>query len=226
MQWIPVSMNGCSEANMGRLFTIGYSGLSIERFLEILKRYGVDVLCDVRSVPYSRFRPEYSRRALKVSLNQSGIKYAFFGNELGARPKERNVYVDGQAKYDLIAQTDFFQSGLDRLRKGVSDHNLALMCSERDPLECHRGILVSRHLPDLRSCISHIQTNGRIESQEEFERRLVALHHLTPPPLLEGLESWGKAVRGAYDKQGATIAFTEAKVEETRVDAAVEQPAA
>lgn len=198
---------------MGRLLTIGYSGLAIDRFLELLSARGVNVLCDVRSVPYSRFRPEYSRRDLKRYLNDVGIKYAFFGDELGARPKERSVYVGGQAVHNLIADKDFFKAGLNRLKKGISDHNLALLCSEREPLECHRAILVCRHLPEIRDYIVHIHTDGHVETQEELEHRLVALHNLEPLPLLGEVKSWEAVVSEAYDRQSSRIAFTEAKAE-------------
>src|SRR6266567_23542 len=109
---------------MGGLFTIGYSGLTIGRFLEFLRTHRADVLCDVRSVPHSRYRPEFSRGDLKRSLNDAGIKYAFFGAELGARPKDSSVYQKGQAVHNLIAAKEFFQSGLDRIRTGIADHTL------------------------------------------------------------------------------------------------------
>lgn len=198
---------------MGKLFTIGYSGLSIERFLELLAEREVNVLCDVRSVPYSRFRPDYSRHDLKRHLNRSGIKYAFFGDELGARPKERSVYKEGQAVHNLIAEQDFFRAGLDRLKKGVSDHNLALLCSEREPLECHRAILVCRYLPEVRDRISHIHTDGHTETQMELEDRLVALHNLKPLPLLGEERSWEQVLSEAYNRQSSRIAFTETKAE-------------
>lgn len=196
---------------MGSLFTIGYSGLTTSRFLELLRSHKTDVLCDVRSVPHSRYRPEFSRGDLKRSLNDAGIKYAFFGAELGARPKNSSVYRSGQAVHNLIAAKDFFQSGLNRIRTGVVDHTLVLLCSERDPLECHRAVLVCRHLTDLRDQIAHIHTDGRIESHVKFEQRLVAHHNLTPLPLLSGDLQWDAALCEAYDKQSSLIAFTETK---------------
>jgi uncharacterized protein (DUF488 family) len=205
---------------MAWLFTIGYSGLEIDRFLELLRERRVNILCDVRSVPYSRYRPDFSRRDLKQHLNKSGIKYAFFGNELGARPKERSVYVGGQAVHNLIAEKDFFRFGLDRLKKGIADHNLALLCSEREPLECHRSILVCRHLPEVKNHIAHIHTDGHVETHEEFENRLVASHKLTPLPLLGGANVWETALHEAYDKQSEMIAFTETKPESFAVSPA------
>lgn len=198
---------------MGRIFTLGYSGTPIDRFVSLLLSHKIEVLCDVRSVPYSRVRPEFSRRDLKQSINQAGIKYHFFGDALGARPKERSVYVGGQAVHNLIAQTSFFQAGLDRLKKGAAEHNLVLLCSEKDPIECHRAILVCRHLPEIKSIISHIHTNGRVETQEQFEGRLVKVHNRQAVPLLDERRSWGSLLEEAYDKQSDAIAFTEASVD-------------
>jgi uncharacterized protein (DUF488 family) len=209
-------MTEAGDDHMGWLFTIGYSGIAIDRFLGLLTDRHVDVLCDVRSVPYSRFRPEFARHDLKRHLNGSGIKYAFFGNELGARPKERSVYVRGQAVHSLIAETDLFKTGLDRLKKGVSHHNLALLCSEREPLECHRAVLVCRYLPEIRDQIAHIHADGRVETHVELEDRLVALHNLKPLPLLEEAKSWDIALSEAYDKQSAHIAFTETRAETSK----------
>jgi len=198
---------------MGQLFTIGYSGTPIDRFVSLLVSHKIEVLCDVRSVPYSRVRPEFSRRELKQSVNQAGIKYHFFGDALGARPKERSVYVGGQAVHNLIAQTSFFQAGLDRLKKGASDHNLVLLCSEKDPIECHRAILVCRHLPEIKSAISHIHINGRVETQEQFEDRLVKIHNRQSVPLLGERRPWESLLQEAYDKQSCAIAFSEASVD-------------
>jgi len=193
----------------GQLFTIGYSGWPLEDFLSELARHRIGIICDVRSVPYSRFRPEYSRGLLKDRLNAAGMKYVFFGDALGARPKAREVYVNGQAVYDLIARQEFFQHGLARIRTGVAQHNVTLLCMERDPIECHRAILVCRHLPDIHDRTYHIHRGGHLEPQKELETRLLALHHSLSLPLLQQERSEKNALDEAYAKQGATIAFTE-----------------
>ncbi|WP_432280447.1 DUF488 family protein [Tropicimonas omnivorans] len=167
------------------------------------------MVCDVRSTPYSHYKPDFSRGPLRQHLNAEGIKYAFFGDQLGARPKDRSCYVSGQAKYDRIARTDFFNEGINRLRVGVRKMNLALVCSEKDPIECHRAVLVCYNLPDLRGNIYHIHPDGSLECQDRFEQRLVHLHGLTPPPLLQRPGDWESAVTEAYEKQAAGIAYRE-----------------
>lgn len=194
---------------MYRIFTIGYSGLDQSTFIDFLRDNHVEVVCDVRSIPFSRRRPEFSRAPLKVGLNAGHIKYAFFGGELGARPKDRTCYEGNIAQYARIAASSFFQAGLQRLRMGASKTNLALLCSERDPIECHRAILVCRHLSEMRSNIFHIHTDGKLESQEELDERLVLLHETAPPPLLRSPGDYANGVERAYDLQGEAIAYTE-----------------
>ena len=194
---------------MGRLFTIGYSGLEMPGFIDLLVRNAITVVCDVRSTPFSKFKPDFSRGPFRRHLNTAGIKYVFLGAELGARPDDRGCYVDGQARYDRIATTEPFHLGMERVRNGVATTTLALVCSERDPVECHRAILVAHRLGPLRDTTEHIHTDGRVESQVALDARLVALHGLTPPPLLSVPGDDERALTLAYAKQADAIAYRE-----------------
>jgi len=194
---------------MGRLFTIGYSSQNSVSFTQLLKANQVDVVCDVRSTPYSSYKPDFSRREFRKFLNAADIKYTFMGDQLGARPKDRDCYVGGQATYERIARTESFKMGLERLRVGVDKLNLALVCSERDPLECHRAVLICYNLNDLRESILHIHSDGRLESQDQFEERVVNHHAAAPPPLLRGPGDWEVAVSLAFEKQAVAIAYRE-----------------
>ena len=194
---------------VGKIFTIGYSGTEIDSFLEKLVMNKIDVVCDVRSTPYSIYKPDFSRGEFRKHLNSASIKYSFFGEQLGARPKDRTVYVRGQATYEKIAETSYFTTGLDRLREGSRKLNLALVCSEKDPIDCHRACLVCYNLEDMRERIFHIHTNGELEKQDQFEQRLVDLHKLTPSPLFQKAGDWEAAVSEAYKKQASCIAYRE-----------------
>lgn len=194
---------------MGFLFTIGYSGLNSEAFADLLIKNNVDVVCDVRSTPYSSYKPDFSRGPFRAFLNKFGIKYAFMGDQLGARPADRSCYDGGQATYERISASEPFKAGLNRLRSGVGQLNLALVCSERDPLECHRAVLVCRNLYDLHPHIKHIHCDGSVETQQEFDERLVSFQNLTPPPLLQRPGDWERAVALAYERQGDGIAYRE-----------------
>lgn len=157
---------------MRPLFTIGHSTHDFSTFLGLLTRYEIEVVADVRSRPFSRF-PWFGRPALQEELKANGVRYVFLGTELGARRDERECYIGHRADYSLIAQTAAYQKGIERLRNGVSRHRIALMCSEREPLDCHRTILVCRHAKEFAD-ISHIRADGRLESHAEVEARLLS----------------------------------------------------
>ncbi len=181
---------------MTSLFTIGHSNHPIERFVALLLEHGVAALADVRSVPFSRFNPQFSQRALAKSLAEAGVDYLFLGEGLGARPKDPGCFVEGRVDYDRIAARPAFAVALAQVRKAAGARRVALMCAERAPLDCHRAILVSRHLcRDL--AIAHILADGTLEAHADLERRLVEQLGLTPPPLL-GEEAWPRAIDDAY----------------------------
>src|SRR5438132_824920 len=119
---------------MRELFTIGHSTQSWQQFLDLLSRHRIEAIGDVRSSPYSARFPQYNREILDRALRMANIRYVFLGNELGARRAERECYVEGVARYDRIARTAAFRSGLERVQTGVARFRLALMCAEKDPL--------------------------------------------------------------------------------------------
>ena len=131
-----------------QVLTVGHSNHSPEAFLALLTRHGVTALGDVRSAPWSRFNPHFNRKALSASLPAGGIAYAWLGRELGGRPDDPACYEDGGLRYDRLAQTALYRQGIARVLRGAAEHRLALMCAEKDPLHCHRALLVSRSLED------------------------------------------------------------------------------
>jgi len=135
------------------------------------------------------------------------FKYAgvFLGEELGARRSERNCYVDGVARYERIAKSPAFLSGLERVTKGIPQFRSALMCAEKDPLECHRTILVCRHLRDVAQ-IQHIRADGSLESQEDAETRLMAEERVPTDDLFAPRE---QLLARAYDQRGGKTAYHE-----------------
>ncbi len=208
-----------------KLFTIGHSNLDIKDFICFLSQHNVTALADVRSSPYSRYVSQFNKENLKNSLLNSGIKYVFLGEELGARPKDKSCYVEGKAVYENIAKTELFSHGIDRISKGSQSYNIALMCAEKDPITCHRAVLVCQHLKLLPLNINHILQDGSLESHDHLENRLLEIHKLgqatkettvqlslfdnssvqTPLPTLSSEE----ALKEAYRKQGYKIAYVE-----------------
>ena len=191
-------------ANKTEIFTIGHSNHELSRFTAFLKQHRIDVLADVRSQPYSQFNPQYNRETLATSLKSIGINYIFLGTELGARRNERECYIHGKADYHEIAKLPLFVHGLDRLRKDARTNRIAIMCSEKDPITCHRNILVCRNLrgPDI--TISHITADGSLEPNEAAETRLLKLMGLCEHDLFVSRQDM---IEQAYDLQGASIAY-------------------
>ena len=155
------------------VYSIGHSNHAIETFIAMLERHDIAVLCDVRSAPYSRHNPQYKKQALQQSLSAHGIKYVFLGKELGARSNDPNCYRDGKVQYNLIAKTGLFQSGLARLINGAETYKVAIMCAEREPLDCHRTLLVTRELERHGVSVLHILADGSLEPHAETMNRLM-----------------------------------------------------
>lgn len=155
------------------VYTIGHSTHTQEHLVDLLQRHGITALCDVRSRPYSKMNPQFNRPDLKLALAKRSIRYVFLGDELGARSKDPACYEAGRVRYDRIAQTELFRQGLHRITTGMEKFTLALMCAEKDPLYCHRTILVARHLVELDVPVKHIHADGELETQEEALARLV-----------------------------------------------------
>ena len=160
-----------------QVLTVGHSNHELGRFLDLLRQHEITALADVRSAPYSRFNPHFNLKRLSASLSTSGIAYVWLGRELGGRPDDPDCYEDGTVRYDRLAQTALYREGIDRVLRGMAEHRLALMCAEKDPLHCHRALLVSRSLADEGLEVAHILAEGGLESHESVMNRLLAAHH-------------------------------------------------
>ena len=157
------------------LYTVGHSNHPIEAFLDLLQRHGIEVLADVRSMPSSRHNPQYNKPALDLVLARHGIRYVFLGRELGARREEPGAWEGNTVSYDRTARLPAFREGLDWIRDNVDRHRLALMCAEKEPLHCHRTLLIGRELRgEFAGRIRHILADGRLEAHEDLEQRLIA----------------------------------------------------
>lgn len=155
------------------VYTIGYGSRSVEELIQLLKANGVAYLVDIRTKPYSMFKPEFSRDPLSAVLARAGIKYVFLGDSLGGMPDDPESYTDGKVDYEKLGKRPFFLSGISRIRDGASKgHVMALMCSEGKPHECHRSKLVGEILTADEIDVLHIDENGKIQSQDTVIRRI------------------------------------------------------
>jgi uncharacterized protein (DUF488 family) len=155
------------------LLTIGHSNLPADGFMALLQGAGVGAVADVRSVPFSRRFPWFSAQRLAARLQGAGIAYLPFGEALGGRPADPALYCAGVADYERMAATPRFRAGLDRLAETMGHARLCLMCAEREPLDCHRCLLVARALTERGVALGHILFDGTIEPHAATEERLL-----------------------------------------------------
>ena len=158
------------------VFTIGHSTHGIKAFIALLQRYGITKVADVRSAPYSRFNPQFNREPLAYSLAACKIEYAFLGLELGGRPDDASCYENGRVRYNHVSNTRSFQRGIERVVQDMTNHCVALMCAEKEPLECHRSLLVAQVLQERGITVKHILANSGLETHDDAMDRLLAMH--------------------------------------------------
>lgn len=187
------------------LFTIGYAPYKLPSLIEVLQRYKVTAVADVRSTPYSQFQPAFNRENLEKKIGVH-MAYVSMGEFLGARVEDKSCFgPTGVINFDAVAARNKFKEGLQRICSGLTKFRIALLCAEADPINCHRMILISRHLALSEGIdIQHILGGGSLESHFGTEKRLLALHNLQLPNLFMNYE---QRLEEAYIRQGRVIAF-------------------
>jgi uncharacterized protein (DUF488 family) len=156
------------------IYTVGHSNHPIEKLLSVLQQHDITAIADVRSTPYSRRNPQFNTKQLAAVLETNGIAYVFLGKELGARSEDPTCYDAGKVQYPRLAQTPAFNRGIERVLAGAERYRVALMCAEKEPLDCHRTVLVSRALEARDATVIHILADGSIETHHETMLRLIA----------------------------------------------------
>lgn len=188
------------------VLTIGHSTRPLDVFLDLLVQHGVTAVADVRSVPYSRWQPQFNQEPLRSALGQREISYVFLGKELGARSEDRSCYVDGRVQYRRLAATDAFKEGLARVIDGSGKEHIALMCAEGEPLDCHRTILITRELAAAGVDVLHVLPNGTLERHADAMRRLLSKLKLLQQGFFESPE---QLIERAYAEQEERIAYVD-----------------
>ncbi len=169
-----------AEVKEHPVFTIGHSNHRAEYFFALLSKHRVTVVADVRSAPYSRFSPHFNQGALADALEARSIRYVYGGRELGGRPNDPTCYDDGRVSYERVARTADFQEGIARIVRGAAEHRIALMCAEKEPLDCHRTLLVARALDEQGIEVVHILAGGDAEPHAKTMDRLMAKFGMRP----------------------------------------------
>ena len=185
------------------LLTLGHSNLPADGFLTLVQGAGVTAIADVRSVPFSRRYPWFSGPALAAHLQGAGVAYLPLGDVLGGRPRDPALYCEGVADYEKMAATPQFRGGLDRVAEAAGRFRVCLMCAEREPLDCHRCLLVTRALAERGFAVGHVLADGTIEPHGETEERLIALARV-PADLFADRN---QRLAAAYARRAGTAAY-------------------
>ena len=188
------------------VLTIGHSNHSPEAFLALLQKHGVGEVVDVRSSPYSRYTPHFNYDALNAALDEAEIGYVFLGAELGGRPADRSCYdAEGRVLYDRLADTDLFDDGIRRVMHTADERLVVLMCSEKEPLDCHRALLVARTLVERGVAVEHILADGNLENHDDAMDRLMDVFKL--PRNGDLFRSREEVIADAVSRQEKRVAY-------------------
>jgi len=188
------------------IFTIGHSTHEIDYFISLIKQHQINTIVDVRSIPYSKFTPNYNKEGLKLYLKKNNIQYIFMGDLLGARYEDKNLlFPDGKVNFKEVQKLKSFQDGITRLEKGIRmGYNISLMCSEKEAFDCHRFGLISEILTKIGINVKHIYPD-KIISQEELEKQLIKKYDKKIDYL--GLETDKTPIEQAYILRNKDIAY-------------------
>lgn len=196
--------NPRAEAADFEFLTIGHSNIPPDRFIALLQNAGIAAIADVRTTPLSRFCPWFSGKNLAPLLAQNSIGYLPYGAALGGRPQSPALYCDGVADYEAMANEPEFQTGIERLQQIMARSRVSLMCAEREPLDCHRCLLVARRLAERGLTIGHILHDGTIERHAATEQRLLALDGDGGDLFAAGQD---ERLAAAYRRRARAVAF-------------------
>jgi len=185
------SIRSAVTANAPGIYTIGHSNHSLDIFLGLLERHAIQVLMDIRSQPFSRYVTHFNYPEIEGAIERRGIQYRYMGQELGGRPQGDSFYdADGYVLYNRVAEAAFFRKGIARLEEDGTMYRVAIMCSEEDPTNCHRRLLIGRVLAGDGVPFQHIRGDGRLQTEED----------VTPPAPARAQPSlWGEAALDSGD---------------------------
>ena len=174
------------------IYTIGHSTLTAERLIELLEQNEIEAVVDVRTSPSSRHVPHFNQEPLNRLLQSCKIMYVFMGDSLGGRPEEPEYYdAFGHVLYDVLAKSPRFQDGIQRLLEGIDSYRLAILCSEENPLDCHRYHLIGKVLAENGARVLHIRSGGQVHGGKELEEEArVRLEEGQPDLFLDVERAW------------------------------------
>jgi uncharacterized protein (DUF488 family) len=158
---------------MSKFYTIGHSNHPIEYFISLLTKYDIKRVIDVRSSHYSKFVNQFNKNNLKRTLEDEGVEYVFEGKYLGARQSNRKLFTDGILDFEKVREYKTFKNSMNNIINDNKTNTTVFMCSEKDPIDCHRFWLVAKDLADKKIITKHILADGTIETHNEIEQSLL-----------------------------------------------------
>lgn len=192
------------------VYTIGYTAFPINEFVEVIKNYGIDCVIDVRSSPFSNYYSDYNKDALENTLKQHNILYRNYANEFGARQTNPAFYSGDIVDFDKFIQSEQFLEGVCKIKKGIErGYNFVLMCAEKDPIKCHRSIMLGKGFSNHEFKVKHIISKTEVELQEQLEERLLEMYHQDrfQLKLFGEDQSDPELLEDAYKKQNLAIGY-------------------
>jgi uncharacterized protein (DUF488 family) len=151
------------------IYTIGHSNHPIDVFINLLAKYDIETLVDIRSNPYSRYANQYNKELIQKAVEEIGIEYLYLGQSLGGRPDYASFYdEEGNIVYDKIRKSPEFQHGIERLLKKSNDYLTAIFCGEEDPTNCHRRFLIGKTLLQRGLKVCHIRGDGSLQEEKQL----------------------------------------------------------
>lgn len=194
------------------IYSIGYSGFSIKEFLETLKANKITLIVDVRSKPYSQYFPDFNKETLEKTLKSNGIYYRNYAKEFGARQEERHFYSkEGYLDFEIFVKSAYFQSGFEKLKQSmVQDYSFSLMCAEKDPINCHRTIMIARAFHEAGYEVIHLLPNNGVMTHEVIESRMLEMYfpNRNQMKLFDQNLNDHDYISQAYKKRNAEIGYS------------------
>ena len=196
------------ESTVEIVYSVGHSNREADEFVRILQSFSIDVIVDVRSAPYSKHCPQFNKEAIDQTLRSSDIKYLFLGKELGAKPDDQSCYEGRRVSFEKLKSSDLFQKGISRILEGITRYKIAIMCSEKEPINCHRAILISRVLVEKGISVMHILNETESLAHKDLETELLKRFKIEET-LFDTDYSKQLDLKEAYEKQEDLICYRE-----------------
>jgi uncharacterized protein (DUF488 family) len=157
------------------IYTLGHSNYTIEKLIDMLKKYNINCVVDIRGTPYSKYNVQFDKEIIRYTLTKAGFIYIYMAKEFAAKRINKESYnEEGYSDFELVVNEKDFLDGIERLKNGCNKgYRIALLGAMQEPIRCHRSILVGRALIKYGFNVKHILDDYSIASQDDIEDMLL-----------------------------------------------------